>query len=459
MTPPRHLLPFVVALVAGCPRPVPEHLRLEPPPEASGQGAAPVVVSDAASAVAAIVGSDPLVRSPSVPSLDVLTPIEGTAALVDYVLAVRELERGEGQVARNMQQVEDSHRGTEGVPLARGYRLRVTENHLASANQVGPERDAQLLTLLTPLTASGDGASLNRAPLDWLVGDLPAETAARSYAERWTLAGWLDAPQVRVEAAGKALEADMYDGLVASPMGALLASRARGDAGDAAVIAKGLDDLRTATRWALEEVAADRDKEQAAWAARKADAAAELGKDPIDAMLVRARTALEPSGANDTAVGGALLAHAARRWRGTCTDTPCVGLDRVDAMGAAARWGDEVAPLARIWQVVALKDALDTMDVAHDTVMYPRGAVALVDAVVGTGGGPMEDQVLRKRSPDAGVWLVLARAVGVEGVTSWDGARAALGEHLQREANEAAVGLDDPEMASFLDRIAARAIP
>lgn len=423
----------------------------------------PSPITDMPSAVAAIVGSDPLVRSPTLPPLDTLRDLDGAQPLEDYVQAVRQHEGGDGQVPRGMQQVEDGHRGTEAVALARGYRLRVTENLLATPAQAGPERDSQILALVTPLSATGEGATLNRPPLEWLLDDPSSEavldTRIRTYAERWTLAGWLDSPTVRVAPAGEALSAAMYDGLVATPMGALIASRARGDAGDAAKVANGLKDLDTATRWALQEAAADRDREQAAWAKTKAAAREELGEDPIDTLLKRSRAALEPAGANDDAMGGALLSHAARRWRGTCDDTPCVGLDRVDAMGAAARWGDEVAPLARVWQVIALKDALDTMDVAHDTVMYTRGAVALVDAVVGSGGGPLEDQVLRKRSPDGSVWLVLARGVGVEGVTSWDGARAALGEHLQREARRTSEVVEDAEIRGYLDRIAERAIP
>jgi hypothetical protein len=459
----RHPLASVLVgltlLAVGCPRPVPEHLRVDPPKEAVGGAQEPSAIQDLPSAVAAIVGSDPLVRSPTLPALEVLRDVPGAAPLADYVRSVRQLEGGEGQVPRSMQQLEDDHRGSEAVALARGYRLRVTENLLASPAQAGPERDSQILALLTPLTSSGEGATLNRAPLDWLSGEQPLETRTRAYAERWTLAGWLDAPGVNIGPAGSALGAPMYDGLSDTPMGVLVASRARGDQGDEAAIASALDDLRTATRWALQEAAADRDTEQAAWAATKAEAKEALGDDPIDALLARARSALEPAGGRPEAVGGALLAHAGRRWRGTCSDAPCVGLDRVDTMAAAARWGPEVAPIAHVWQVIALKDALDTMDVAHDTVMYPRGALALVDAVLGTGGGPLEDQVLRKRSPDEGVWLVLARGVGVEGVTSWDGARAALGAHLQQEAQRAKAELDDPEMASYLDRIAARAIP
>ncbi len=449
----------LAALATACPHAVPDHLRVDPPKEAVGGIDGPTPITDRAGAVAAIVGSDPLVRSPTLPPVRVLRDVADTAPLIAYVESVRQLEGGEGQVPRSMQQLEDDHRGSEAVALARGYRLRVTENLLASPAQAGPERDSKILSLLTPLTSSGEGSTLNRAPLDWLGSDESLESRTRAYAERWTLAGWLDAPKVDIGPAGEALAAPMYDGLLDTPMGSLVASRARGDQGDDATVAAAMDDLRSATRWALQEAAADRDTEQGAWATTKAEATKTLGDDPIDVLLKRAWSGFEPAGGRPEAVGGALLAHAGRRWRGTCDDAPCVGLDRVDTMAAAGRWSDEVAPLAHVWRVLALKDALDTMDVAHDTVMYPRGVIALVDAVLGTGGGPLEDQILRKRSPDEGVWLVLARGVGVEGVTSWDGARAALGAHLQGEARRAATTIDDPEMVSYLDRIARRAIP
>lgn len=443
---------WLVLWLAACPKPVPDHLRVDPPAEAEVQRP----ISDRGSAIAWVVGADPLVRSPTLPELSVLESVEGVAPLIDFVQAVRRLEQGEGQVERSMQQVEDGHRGTEAVALARGYRLRVVENLLANLATASDERDRAILPLLTPLQVSADDPTLNRPALDWLAGEGASEPSVRAYAERWVLSAWLDRPDVRVQAPAQALRADMYDGLARTPIASLVLARDAGAKGD---VGPGLAKLERATTLALQQAAADRDKEQAAWAATKRSLVEELGEDPVGALLEQAFAELAPLGGEDAAVGGALLAHAARRWRDTCGDPPCVGIERVEAMGVARRWSPELDRMGALWQVVALKEALDTMDVAHDTVMYPTGAVGLVDAVLGTGGGPLEDQVLRKRRPDAGVWLALGRAVGEEGVTEWSGARAALGAHLKQHAEAARTLVGDGEQAALLDRITSRAIP
>ncbi len=446
---------LAVLVLAGCPRKVPEHLRVAPPPPTTEQAQRTLQTLD--DAIAALVGADPLVRSASLPDLDALMAIEGSAPLVEFVEQVKALEQGDGQAERSMQQLEESWPTSVVVALSRGYRLRVTENLLGNMALPVGQRDTAILALVTPLQAAPDGAALNRGPLDWLVLDGETEPIVRSYAERWVLQGWLSDPGVRLDAAAEALQADMYDGLARTPTAALLLARNADAAGPSE---SGLAKLERSARLALVQAAADRDREQAAWSDRRKEAAEELGvDDPIHHLLSEAVTELTAAAGDDEAAGGALLALAAMRWRGSCDDSPCRGLDRVATMATARRYGPRVDAVGQLWQVIALKEALDTMEVAHDTVMYPEGSLALVDAVLGTGGGPLDDQVLRKRRPDAGVWLAVARAVGEEGVTAWEGARAALGQHLKNEADDARQGVDDEEIASLLERISARAIP
>jgi hypothetical protein len=441
-------------LLTACPRKVPDHLRVEPDPvvaPSDGQPAAP------ADPLAQLVGRDPLVRSPSLPEAEQLEGVEGREALLEFVQEVNALEQGEGQAERSMQQLEVAWPRSPVVALSRGYRLRVAENLLGNQALPKDQRDSSLLGLITPLQPAPDGASLNRAPLAWLVTDGPADPQVRAYAERWVLQGWMAAPEIDRSHAAAALRADMYDGLRRTPTAALLLARDEGADADPAA---GLAALQRATHLALEQAAADRDREQAAWSDTRAAAAEELGvDDPVLHLLQVAVTELTAAAGDDAAAGGALLALSAMRWRNTCDDAPCRGVDRVSTMAAARRYGEPVDALGHIWQVIALKEAIDTMEVAHDTVMYPEGSLALVDAVLGTGGGPLDDATLRKRRPDAGVWLAISRAVGEEGVTAWEGARAALGQHLKNEAEDARAAVDDEAIASLLERISRRAIP
>ncbi|HHO52342.1 MAG TPA: hypothetical protein ENK18_16090 [Deltaproteobacteria bacterium] len=218
--------------------------------------------------------------------------------------------------------------------------------------------------------------------------------------------------------------------------------------------------LLRATQLALHRAAADRDREQAAWAELlTAESEALGGTDPISILLERARSQLTPAATDDRAAGAALLALSAQRWIEQCPSEPCAGIDRVETMAAAGRWHSSIAPLAATWQVVALKEALDTLEVGHDTALFPTAIVDLVDALLGTGGGPLDARILRKQRPDPGVWLSIARAVGTEGVVDWEGAREALGQHLLAETQRAEELVSDPELRLHLERIHRRAIP
>src|SRR5262245_62157554 len=125
-----------------CVRPIPEHLRLTPAEET-----APVEITDLTSAVTAVVGRDPLVRSPYLPPNDALQPILGAEPVLAFVATVRALESGHTGIGRTLQIIEDDWRGTVAVPLARGYRLRIAENALANGALEPVERQQQVLDL------------------------------------------------------------------------------------------------------------------------------------------------------------------------------------------------------------------------------------------------------------------------------------------------------------------------
>ena len=456
----------VVGLVlCGCPRKVPDHLRIDPPSPETDPAAE---LTDLPSALAWMLGSDPLARSPQLADSALLRDIEGGSALAAYVDAVQSLERGEGQVERSLQQLEDQWQNTPAVAMARGYRLRIAENHLANSLGSAEAAEATLMILLTPMSQGPNDDTLPRTPFEWLSPggapiagsggmSAPTATGVRDYADRWVLESWLVHPTVPLQVLAPLLDAPQYDGLRQTPMGQLVHRRALGQTGPTD---DGLADLTRATRLALQQAAADRDSEQAAWAEVRRTEAEALGvAEPIGFLLERARARLTEVAGDDRAAGGALLALTAHRWVGDCASTPCLGVDRVETITSAGRWHPDLAPLSAAWRVIALKESLDTLEVGHDTVMFPAAVVDLVDALLGTGGGPLDGRILQKRRPDAGVWLALSRAVGTEGVVDWEGARAAIGAHLLAETDEALALVADPQMTEDLTRIRKRAIP
>lgn len=454
----RHIpLPLALLLLGttACVSKIPDHLRVEA--SADQQLAELAPVEDLPAALFAMLRKDPLARSPLLLDPASVDALDGGPPIGAWIRGVRALEKGDGQVERSLQQLEDEHPGTPVVALARGYRLRVVENRLAGGEALDAAAQQDIVTLLTPLKGSPNDEALPRPPLEWLAPKARLADAARTYGDRWVLTGWLQAPGIPLDAAAESLSAPMYDGLAKTPTGALLQARARG--ADAPIEGH-LEDLTRATRLALHHAAADRDKEQAAWAAMKAAAAEELEvDDPVGVLLARSRDGLTAGAGADAATGGALLAIASMRWKDVCGTPPCVGLDRVETMRFAGRWSDEIAPLAAVWQVIALKEALDTMEVGHETVLYPKAIVSLVDALIGTGAGPLDVHLLRRSTPDASVWLALGRSVGTEAVTQWSEARVALGAHLEAKVQEALEVVEDPELRPLLERIGARAIP
>ena len=450
----RPSLLFVLCL--GCPPKVPDHLRLDPPDPGVDPATA---ATDVPSALGAMLGSDPLARSPQLRSPASLRALEGGAPLAAYVEAVQGLERGEGQVQRSLQQLEEQWRGTAAVALARGYRLRIAENLLANSLSSQQATEARLIELLTPLSLGRPDDTLPRTPLSWLTEPRSDPDAIRDYADRWVLQAWLVHPDLPAQILAPLLEAPQYDGLLQSPMGQLVWHRASAATAPEG-IAPGMADLTRATGLALQRAAADRDREQAAWAeVLAAEAEATGDPDPIGFLLERSRITLTEAAGDPRAAGGALLALTAHRWTGGCASTPCAGLDRVETMSSAGAWHAELAPLARLWRVIALKEALDTLEVGHDTAMFPAAAVSLVDALLGTGAGPLDGAVLRKRRPDPAVWLAVSRSVGTEGVIDWEGAREAIGRHLLAEVEATSALISDEEIGLYLQRIGKRAIP
>ncbi len=441
MRDPRLLL---LLALAGCPRaPLPAHLQ---PESAEVVASRPVTSRD--DLLAALLRGDPLARSQ--PRVDLDTAARFDPDLAAWLAAAAGPDAEER--ARQLGHGEASVRGTAAVALGRGRRLARAERLLA--DPTADEQTARQITaLLTPLTDPDRGAAqVVRSPLDVFAGQGSARSRALAAADPWVLAGWLDGPGIPLGPVADALDAPMHDRLRLMPLGALIQARARNADGPAEA---GWADLERATTLALAQAAADRDKEQAAWRERRASVAAELGaEDPVRALLSRARPALTAAAQDDRAAGGAVVAIHAERLAESCAT--CGGLDRVDGLGAAARWHPDAGRLGALWQVVATKQALDHLDVALHRPTFPQALLDLLDALLGVGAGPFPVAVVERGSPGPALWLDLSRGLDLESTDEAE-VRAALGAHLRTLAELALSTEDDPERREILTRIARRA--
>ena len=85
----RSLFAALFASALGCPRAVPDHLRIDETPEGS---AATAPITDVKAALATIVGRDPLARSPVLLDPNVLEELPGGDPLAAFVRQVRTAE-------------------------------------------------------------------------------------------------------------------------------------------------------------------------------------------------------------------------------------------------------------------------------------------------------------------------------------------------------------------------------
>ena len=444
-----NMRPLLFLAFVSCARRIPDHLLLSPTTAAEVPESA---LKEPADVLRYTLRGDPLARTPATPPPDALATSGASPAYRSWEQAVRQLEQGTGDAASALQRVEDDWPNTEAVALSRGYRLRLIQGILAADPELHQEEALVLLSRVRPGSSTTPPPG---APLAWLSPPDAGSDPVLRYADRWVLQGWLSGPAVDVAPVAEALGGVALDRLRDHPLGAALIARGSGASGDPS---PALEALRLATRLALERAAADRDGEQDDCAElRDAEAAKIGGADPIGHHLDAAVAAAAPIAKDDRAAGVVVLGVHARRWYGGCADEPCTGLDRSEAFGVAGRYDAEVARIASVWQVIALKEAIDTMDVGHDTVMFPRAMVDLLDALLGTGAGPFDADLLRTRKPDAVTWLALGRALGTDACTDWASARASLGVHLANAVSAVRAGRTDPREVELLDRIARRA--
>ena len=323
-------------------RTIPPHLQVaaEAPPAPPPTG------------LAGILAGDPLARHPVLPDPS-WTPDD--PALAAWLVVTQSPEP-------DWWALERAWPGTIAVPLSRGARLVDVEVRLATGSPL-----ADLPTLVPPPARQAIPPELLRPEL-------------LHHAERQVLLGWLDGPAIDLSAPAAALAPGRHDRLLDHPLGVLLQARAAA-AADPERAAAGVAALTRATTLALQEVSADRDREQADWAAARDTATEELGGAPIDVLLASAATDLTADASADASTGQALVALTALRIRGTCSRPPCAGFDRGVTLNTAGRWAATDA--AALWRVIALKEMLDTIEVAAGHPGFGRHLPDLLDVLRG----------------------------------------------------------------------------
>lgn len=451
----RRLATSLLLLAASaCTRKLPPELAL--PPDEPSRLDAPVAFDDLAAALRWLIGDDPLARRITPAPRASLLTVDGGEALADALETVDRLERRvHTDRALALQVLERKHRGTPAVAIARGYALGLADHDLATY-QGDPKRSelSSIAPLLSPLLTSTGRDDVVRHPLEFIGGARFAENIRR-HGDHRTLSAWLDGPGIPLAPVADAMEKADLGAVADTTVGRLIRKRASGASGD---IGTAWEDLLHATTLFLEQVSADRNSEQSRWKTTRADAAKDLGmEDPIVGLLERAREQALEGAADDRAAGIVWQTELALRWLDRCTWKPCEDLSRTSSMVRVASFHPDLVPVTAAWRGAALKHALDSMDVGHETVAFPLALVDLSDALLGTGASPLSMDLLRRRAADPKVWSWLTAAIGSEEATTWEDARISLSLHLERVATQALEGAREPDQV-FLKRIRDRAV-
>jgi hypothetical protein len=439
---------IVLLALLGCIGEIPPHLQVDRPVTVATPQPPPTGLKD-------LVRQDPLVRRPKPRDPGDWLKIRDGAA----VEAWSSVARMNQVTPADWTQLEQTHTGTAAVALARGARLAALEVLLAG--DVEAPAQQQVAAWLGATRVETHPTTKNpRGPLAWIPGTTITEKrqAILTIAERSVLLGWLDGPGIELKPAAEALTAPAHTRLLDSPAGALIVSRAALErAEDPARIGRAA--LADATELALATVAADRDKEQEALRLRHAKLAKALGgkAGPLKTLLHRARISLMADAGADASAGLALVALTGERLFGHCPDGHCASLDRTQALTSAARWGPEVAPFAHAWQVVAVKQAVDTLASSYKKPSFGYTLIDVVDPLSGTGGGPVELALLRYRSADPTALLQISRLARGPGTTLPEEVIAATRAHLARVCDAALASRPPRAIGAEIKRIRDRA--
>jgi hypothetical protein len=385
---------WTLLLVLGCAKEVPPHLRpiADTPPHQSE------------ASLSSLVGADPLVRRPSPREAGDWQDIEHGEFIEHWARKAR----SGSTMPSDWVNVEAHNRGTIAVPLARGARLSGLEVIRGEWDLALERSIAAWLGLSRVEVRPSSKAPAN--PLAWLSGSHPQAklATARHIATRSVLLGWLDGPEIPLEAAAKALRAPTMTGLADSPLGRLIDNRAS-KASDAQAAAEGTDLLWTATTHALAWAAADRDSDQNRLRKERDAFRSEHQQDPVSWHLHQAYNKLLLDAGNPSSVALALVAYTGTRMNDTCTDAPCEGLDKMSTLVRSDSWSPTNTGARWAWSVIATKEALDTLEASLDKPSLYRRLPEVADTLTGLNGGAVDLAFIRHRVPSPALFLTISR--------------------------------------------------
>lgn len=437
--------PFWLGLFfLACAGKIPSHLQL-PPVEPNETPSA--TVQSLTEAIATMLDGDPLARRIRLVAPHQLEALEGGAPLAALSRAIHNLERGEGTAARNLQQLEQRFPDNAVTALSRGYRLSLAEATMAAGARATDDALERLALLITPLAAIDHAEPPPRSPMAWLVDPYDAG-AVRRYADRWALGAWLHSPTIDLAPVYAALQAPQFEPLRNTPTARIIEARVTAQE---ARPGEGLHLLVRATALAAQQASADTNAQQAVWQdQRQSLRDAWQTDDPIAHALRGALDTATPHAGNDASAGIAWFAANALRLVDACEVRPCQGFNRVSNVMAAARWDPQLAPLADAWSAIVLKRALDSLDVGHQTALYPGVAVDLADALLGSGSPQPPLSVVRRSRPDATAWLEWSRTIDDSNATDWASAKRAIEGRLREVATRAHTTIRDEQTRKWM---------
>ena len=429
---------WVTLLALSCAKEIPPHLRVDTAPPTAFTAS-----------LSGLVGRDPLARRPDPGPAGAWTPLEEGDAIEAWARVARQ---GRPQPT-HWAEVEAQHRGTIAVPLSRGARLAGLE----FAQGDGSTEHQQDVSAWLGLTrvAARPATARPSPPLEWLPGRtiLEKQTAGHHIASRWVLRGWLDGPAIKLQDVATALEGSTYTALADSPHGRLIRARASGSSSesDEAIAA-----LWNATEAALSWAMADGQRAKQAELERRRSHRSVHNEDLVSAELRIAIAGLTRNASDDDSTGMALIAIEAARLSGVCEDLPCDGVDRVRSIHDARVWGPQSGNLAAVWELIALKEALDTLSIALDQPILHRRLPQVFEALAGARGEAIQLPWLRHRTESPALLAALSHLASGEAQTSREGTIVAIKGLLASLCRQALEGDIPPNLHDRVRRLSDR---
>lgn len=426
---------WFLLLALSCAKEIPPHLRVDTTPptafEASRSG---------------LVGRDPLVRRPDPGPVGAWSGLHQGQAIAAWADVARQARPQPTHWA----EVEALNRGTIAVPLSRGGLLAGLE---FAQGDGGVEHQQDIAAWLGLTRVAARPATQRPSPpIDWLPGPTINEKmdTAHHIARRWVLRGWLDGPDIELDAVAEALEGSAYTALSDSPYGRLIHARASGSQADSSDAKRA---LWTATEAALSWAMADGQRAKQTELERRRNYRTAHQEDLVSAKLSAAFQGLSQNASDDDNTGMALIAIEAARLNRVCADPPCDGLDRVRSIHDARVWGPMSGQLATVWEVIALKEALDTLSLALDQPILHRRLPQVFEAIAGVRGASIQLPWLRHRTENPVLLAALSQLSSGVPQTTRENTILAVTGLLEQRCDQAMSGDLPPSINDMMGRL------